>query len=557
VAVLGVLVVLGVVADRVLEHYFVGQLTDSLISDARAVQQATPPTGDLQPEVLRLGRAIGARVTIIRTDGVVLADSEANPATMENHRTRPEVIQALQGRIGVSSRPSATVGIPFRYVALPPQDGRIVRVALPLGTVASKLRTVRWILAIGFGLAALAGVLALWIVARSVSKPLRQLVSAVEGVGQGGEQTQAPEGGTEEIALLAGTVNAMRQEVAGRIRALEEERQARDAILSALAEGVVLFNGEGTVLYQNERARDLLGPSVAQVRNLSNPALRSAVEEASGGGARRVLEVVLGPGSRTIQTTTGPVPGDGHVLMVLRDVTDARMVDAVRRDFVANASHELKTPVASIRALAETIASATEEDHAAVPRFAAQLDREAIRLARVLSDLLDLSRLEGESGEGSEVRFDLLVAREAGQLSDRAKEAGLSLNVDRDRRVTVTGSERDLGLLVRNLVQNAVQYTRPGGSVEVSVRAEGREAVLEVGDTGIGIPRKDQARVFERFYRVDRARSRETGGTGLGLSIVKHVAENHLGTVSVESELGRGSTFIVRLPLAVRGDPVA
>jgi signal transduction histidine kinase/HAMP domain-containing protein len=400
---------------------------------------------------------------------------------------------------------------------------------------------------IGVALAALAGWLVPWIVARRVSRPLRRLASAVQRMGLD-DHAKASEEGTGEIVLLARTVNAMREEVAERMRALELERQARDAILSALDEGVALFNQEGTALYQNERARQLLGPAVAHVRNLSNPALRTSVEEASG-GARRILEVVLGATSRTIQVSTEPVSGDGNVLMVLRDVTDARMVDAVRRDFVANASHELKTPVASIRALAETIASAAEEDQTAVPRFAAQLDLEAIRLARVLSDLLDLSRLEGEIGTGSDVRLDLLVAREAGQLSDRAREAGLSLNVDGGRPVTVAGSERDLGLLVRNLVQNALQYTRPGGSVEVSIRTEGRVAVLEVRDTGIGIPRKDQGRVFERFYRVDRARSRETGGTGLGLSIVKHVAENHGGTVSVDSELGLGSTFIVHLPL--------
>jgi two-component system phosphate regulon sensor histidine kinase PhoR len=550
VAVLGVLLVLGLVVDRVLEHYFVEQLTDSLVSDGRAVQQALPSSGDLQPAVLSLGEAFGARVTIIRTDGVVLADSEADPATMENHRSRPEVAQALSGRIGESSRNSATVGVPFRYVALPPLEGRIVRVALPLDAVGSRLRTVRLILAVGFGLAALAGLLVLWVVARGVSGPLRRLASAVEGMGRVGEDVHPPEEGTEEIALLADTVNTMRGEVAGRIHALEEERRARDAILSALDEGVVLFDREGTVLYQNDQARRVLGPSVTHARNISAPALREAVAQATEGEAAGMVEVVIGPRSRTIQATAEAVPSEGQVLMVLRDVTEARMVDAVRRDFVANASHELKTPVASIRALAETISSASEEDPLAVPRFAVQLDREAIRLARIISDLLDLSRLEGETGSRSELRFDLLVEREAGQFADSARQAELSFAVTAGSPVTVTGSERDLGLLVRNLVDNAVQYTRPGGRVDISVRSEGHDAVVEVRDTGPGIPRKDQTRVFERFYRVDRARSRETGGTGLGLSIVKHVAENHGGTVTIESELGRGSIFTVRLPSA-------
>jgi signal transduction histidine kinase len=262
------------------------------------------------------------------------------------------------------------------------------------------------------------------------------------------------------------------------------------------------------------------------------------------------MEVVMGPASRRILVSAERVPGDGHVLMVLRDVTQARMVDAIRRDFVANASHELKTPVASIRALAETIASAAEEDPDAVPRFAAALDREAIRLARVISDLLDLSRLEGEEAERNELRFDHLVREEAGRLADRARETGLTLSIHAEGAVRLRGSGRDLTLLVRNLVENAIQYTRPGGTIDVAVGAERGHAVLTVRDSGLGIPAGDRGRIFERFYRVDRARSRGTGGTGLGLAIVKHVAENHDGTVGVDSELGRGSTFTVRLPLS-------
>jgi len=225
------------------------------------------------------------------------------------------------------------------------------------------------------------------------------------------------------------------------------------------------------------------------------------------------------------------------------------MIDAVRRDFVANASHEFKTPAASIRALAETIVSAAADDPEAIARFAAQMEHEAVRLSRIISDLLDLSRLEGETAERTEVRFDRLVVDEAERQRAPAEAAGLSLKVGSNIRVVVRGSARDLALMTRNLVQNAIQYTRAGGSIEVSVDAEGDQAILKIRDSGLGIPSRDQRRIFERFYRVDRARSRETGGTGLGRSIVKHVVENQSGTISVQSELGQGSTFIVRLPL--------
>jgi two-component system sensor histidine kinase SenX3 len=224
------------------------------------------------------------------------------------------------------------------------------------------------------------------------------------------------------------------------------------------------------------------------------------------------------------------------------------MIDAVRRDFVANASHELKTPVASLQALAETLVAAGANDPNEVPRFAAQLEREAIRLSRIVSDLLDLSRLEGEAGIRTQVRLDRLVAEEVRRLQQRADEAGLTLEGHLGAPVVVQGSARDLSLLARNLLENAVQYTRTGGTIEVSVGTEDGVAILAVRDTGIGIPTREQTRIFERFYRVDRARSRETGGTGLGLSIVRHIVENHSGTVRVKSELGQGSTFTVRLP---------
>jgi signal transduction histidine kinase len=238
-------------------------------------------------------------------------------------------------------------------------------------------------------------------------------------------------------------------------------------------------------------------------------------------------------------------------------VTEARRLEAVRRDFVANASHELKTPAASIRAAAETLRSGAIEDPPAAHRFTEQLEREAMRLSRIVSDLLDLSRLEGGSDLAERVRLDAIAADEVERLDDRAEEAELTLELHADGVPSVAGSGRDLALLVRNLIDNAVRYTPPGGRVDVTVTTHDAQVVLRVADTGLGIPQRDLPRVFERFYRVDRARSRETGGTGLGLAIVKHVAENHGGEVTVTSELAAGSTFEVRLPVAGVTRPAA
>ncbi len=261
-----------------------------------------------------------------------------------------------------------------------------------------------------------------------------------------------------------------------------------------------------------------------------------------------VSDIETGAPTRWLRVTATPAGTDGSVLAVIADVTEARRLDAVRRDFVANASHELKTPAASIQAAAETLLHVWQEDPAAVPRFAEQLEREAVRLSRIVADLLDLSRLESGSELQENVRLDALVREETSRFEDAALEAGLTMDIDVALVPPVRGSGRDLSLLVRNLLDNAVRYTKADGTIIAAVAADNGSVVLRVSDTGSGIPSKDLTRVFERFYRVDRARSRETGGTGLGLAIVRHVAENHGGTVTVTSELGRGSTFEVRLP---------
>jgi two-component system, OmpR family, sensor histidine kinase SenX3 len=340
-----------------------------------------------------------------------------------------------------------------------------------------------------------------------------------------------------------------REDAAARIEAAQGERRGREAILAALDEGIVLFGADGAVVYRNPRADRLLRHPPSSAAHLAPSELRALVEAALAGEGPPPIEVGSGTDGPILGAAAARMP-DGQALLVLRDVTQARRLEAVRRDFVANASHELKTPVASIQALAETMRDSWEEDPGAIPVFAEQLRGEVDRLGRIVSDLLDLSRLEGGPGRIEPVRLDLIARDEAERMGDRARGAHLALEVATPEALLVAGSERDLRLLVRNLIENALQYTGSKGRVEVATGSEDGQAVLRVSDTGIGIPARERDRVFERFYRVDRARSRDTGGTGLGLSIVRHVAENHGGTVTVDSQLGRGSTFTLRLPLA-------
>jgi signal transduction histidine kinase len=329
-------------------------------------------------------------------------------------------------------------------------------------------------------------------------------------------------------------------------RTSTEERRIRDTILSSMREGVLLVDRDGRCVFANDALITHLGGSPASLDDLFPTEIRHAARRAGYTGAANAVEVETGVPSRWLRASSQPIDDGGSVLVVVRDVTEARRLDAVRRDFVANASHELKTPAASIRAAAETLLNGALEDPPAAHRFTEQLQRDAMRLSRIVSDLLDLSRV------GRDVIGGDVVAR----LGDRAKEAGVVIELHTDGVPSVPGSGRDLALLVRNLIDNAVRYTPSGGRVDVSVSAEDGLVVLQVADTGMGIPQRDLSRVFERFYRVDRARSRETGGTGLGLAIVRHVAENHGGEVTVRSELSAGSTFVVRLPVggAARAD---
>ncbi len=327
-----------------------------------------------------------------------------------------------------------------------------------------------------------------------------------------------------------------------------QERAVQDLILSSMEEGVLLVDRNGARVFANAALARHLQAEPTRTGELRPEALHRAMSRSSFTGSPAHLEFQTGVPPRWLRAAVLPVGADGAVLLVVDDITEARRVDAVRRDFVANASHELKSPVASIRAAAETLRDGAFADPPAAARFTEQLEREAVRLSRIVTDLLDLSRLESGSERDERVHMDAIAAQESERFEDRAAEAGVSLRVQADGVPSIAGSGRDLALLVRNLIDNAIGYTPEGGRVDVEVRAEPEHVVIVVTDTGVGIPRRDLPRIFERFYRVDPARSRATGGTGLGLAIVKHVAENHGGTVRVRSELSAGTTVQVTLP---------
>ena len=347
---------------------------------------------------------------------------------------------------------------------------------------------------------------------------------------------------------------ALAAEAIGREQQLDalEHRRVRDLTLSTMQEGLLLIGADARVAFANDAIGRHLPSTPTALDSVLPFTLRSAIEESRDRGEATSVLVETGVPTRWLRGTITPA-ADGATLVVVRDVTQQRQLDLVRRDFVANASHELKTPAASIQAAAETLRQVVRDDPDAVPRFAMQLEREAIRLSRIVADLLDLSRLESGSALDDLVSLGAATREEAQRLEDVAREAGVTLAIETSDERPIRGSQRDLALLVRNLVDNAIRHSHEGSEVRVGIACDDDVVTLRVSDTGIGIPSKDIPRIFERFYRVDRARSRETGGTGLGLAIVKHVVENHGGTIEVDSELGRGTAFAIRFPAGRQG----
>jgi signal transduction histidine kinase len=342
------------------------------------------------------------------------------------------------------------------------------------------------------------------------------------------------EAGPEEVRRVARALNAMARELDARIDELAREGALREQILSAMTEGVLLAEPSGGIVYANPAAHQMLGATATMPSSLA---------------ADGIHEITLHhPHRRELRAATVRMT-DGRTLVALQDVTESKRVEAMRRDFVADASHELKTPVAAILASAETLQHAMLEDPESAKRFAARLESDARRLADLVTELLDLSRFEKGPPEAQRVDVSALVGAEADAARPAATAKGLGFASDVAGGVYVNGDRDEIAQAVRNVVENAIRYT-DDGDVAVRLTTNDARALIEVRDTGVGIPSKDLPRVFERFYRVDRARSRATGGTGLGLSIVKHVAERHGGDVRAHSRLGEGSVFTIELPLA-------
>ncbi|HEY7462180.1 MAG TPA: ATP-binding protein [Gemmatimonadota bacterium] len=542
----------------------------SLLQSSLAAGWPTGEAGPAQidPLVDSLARGAGGRITVVAPDGRVLGDSElSGPAllAMENHALRPEIEEALQGGEGVSTRTSQTVQEPFLYRARSLRDaaGRpvgAVRLAFTLAGIQDERRVAARALVAALGLSLLVAAALAAYVSRRLTRPIRRLREAAERLSRGelGHEIRLRTG--DEHEELAGAFNRMSSELARQRSEIVAEKEQLQGVLEGMVEGVLVTDRAGRVLQTNAALQQMFGLSRPPVGRTSLEALRSpsleeilerAIErrERAGGVVR-----LSHPAERQLEVEVAPLgrDGDAHaVVAVFHDVTRLKKLEGVRRDFAANVSHEIRTPVTAIRGYAETLRAAADSPEERA-RFAEIIIRHADRLTDLVDDLLALSTLESE-GYSLQLAIlsaaDLLAAVEEA-FRPRAAEKGILLEVGAAAPgMTLRGDRKLLDQVLANLVDNALKYTEPGGRVGVRAAREDGHVAFTVEDTGCGIPAHDLGRVFERFFRVDRARSRKLGGTGLGLAIVKHIVLLHGGDVRVQSRVGEGSSFAVLLPL--------
>lgn len=584
IALIAVAAVLYAYSGRALESLYADTLTKSALPQARLAAELLPwdldhPSMDQQCAVV--AAKVGSRVTVIDVDGTVRGDSEVPSALLENHRDLPEVRAALRLGDGVGMRDGGSTDKRLFYRSWSQsrmRDGtreqRVIRIGIVMRPMRETLGRTAFAIWGGLGLAAVAGLVPLWFVSRRFAGRMARLADYSEAMAQEGEPPAIIPSGADEIGRLEANVVRVGRELRVQLRDAREEKSKLQAILGGMVEGVLVIDRNGAIVLSNHRADQLFGQPLRAGEPIINysrdPDLQALVREVvhAGNGQSLMQELTLNAGDRdeTLQVTASPLTGAGaeseRFVLVFHDVTELKHLERVRRDFVANVSHEIRTPLTAVRGYAETLRNGAISDPERALKFLGVIERHSERLTRLTDDLLTLSDLELGRAAMRYGKTNLTPAVDTALdvVHEKAEKRGVHLlrELPADLPTFVADQDRIVQVLV-NLIDNAVKYTEAGGSVTVSASCTeapgGNGAIarpgveIRVSDTGIGVPSQDLPRLTERFYRVDKARSRALGGTGLGLAIVKHIVQAHEGVLKIESESGRGTTVRVWLPI--------
>ncbi len=517
----------------------------------------------------KIGSALDLRATIISLDGTVLGDSDIPMGELkgiENHSDRPEIREAYKEGIGESRRFSTTLKKDLLYMARTFGEDNvrgIIRLAIPLSEIGIIHNRIRNILFISLFIAFLIAVIFSLCASNFITRPIKEMAFMAQSIARGNFSSKIHINTNDEIEDLSKAFNDMAQQVKVRIDEITSNKLKLEVILLSMFDGVIVVDGKGKIILMNNALKQLLRVEgdplgkkpIEVVRNIEIQAMIDSVLDKEEGVTSCEISIVL-PQEKTFIVHATPVIREGRregSVLVFHDITDLKRLERVRTDFVANVSHELRTPLSTIKGYAETLLEGAVDDKKNAREFLKIINEDANRLAHLVNDLLDLSKIE--SGKFSlvlkPVKLFPIIERVLGGF--KKQTANKSINVSSevpDSISSIIADEDSIAQVLMNLLDNAINYTPEGGNITVSAHEEKEVVKVSISDTGIGIPAKDLARIFERFYRVDKARSRKLGGTGLGLSIVKHIVQAHYGTVSVESMLGEGSTFSFTIPKA-------
>jgi two-component system, OmpR family, phosphate regulon sensor histidine kinase PhoR len=542
-----------------IRHHYIETLTDRLQNTGVALRPSVVPLLDknhadaLNGLVRDIGKEASARITVIDAQGVVLADSQENPKQMENHGARPEVVEARSGKTGRALRFSSTENQEMLYVAIPLQEGgRIVgvlRTSLFLTQIESLLLSLKIdILKVALIIAMLS-LIGAFLFSSSLSRPIKELMAAASRIGSGDLNARVFLKKLDEIGKLADTFNYMSEQLSNSFSELSREKEELDAIISSLKEGLVVLDKRGVILHYNESFKMLANADVAEGQLFwevfRNPEFTQLLENARKERKSCTGEVELSEETYVCNVTF--LESGEKTVSVFHDITEIKKLERIKKEFVINVSHELRTPLTAIKGFVETLEGEVSDEG---KRYLDIIKRNTERLISIVSDLLLLSELE-ERDELQLERINLktLVQNVLHMFDHRLKEKRLTFSLEAAEGLpNLNGDPFKLEQMFVNLLDNAIKYTE-GGEIRVTIGSADDKVTILVTDTGIGIPRQDLARIFERFYVVDKSRSRKFGGTGLGLSIVKHIVLLHNGTIDVESRPGEGTTFTITLPI--------
>ncbi|MCL5292502.1 MAG: cell wall metabolism sensor histidine kinase WalK [Actinobacteria bacterium] len=563
------LLILGALVTSLLESHFVYDAGENLTAEARSISALLARDQRLNatnigPAIKKVSENLKVRISVISLDGEVIADSEIKPSLIPNQAGEPEFGEALKSGKGKAIRRSQVLGKEMLFVAIPldeeSQVQGVMRLAIPLSQVESSFSHIREIGALSTVAAAIVATILGLLFVRSITKPIEEMTSMAEQIAAGDLSPRTSLTNRDEVGKLAESLNVMADQLSARMKALIDSQRRRQLLIDHMTDGVIMTSSRGSIIITNPAALELLSLRADQLvgRPLLEIIASDELAKAIDMAAKRDIVVdctfPYGPHRQVLRADVLAIKEDEDesFLMVLHDITKEHALDRMRRDFIANFSHELKTPITGLTLLSETLSDAIRENREEAAYFAEVIRDEATRLASFVEQLMDMAKLDSDNVRAA---FEHISVNEAIEeviqyCEPLANKKGLELEVEMPASLLIVDGDRgQLRMLFQNLIENAIKYTARG---KVSVHVQQSKGWIEVtiADTGIGIAKQDLPRIFERFFRADKARSRATGGSGLGLSIVSKIVENHNGKVKVESKFGESSSFRVLLPVA-------